>query len=112
MATDCELGHSLPASEECAKANESVQRGGPNISSGQRTARGDVEIWFGRNGPTQTKDAARTGTGQVQSDLGACHAGNITSWHHKSRSIHGHGDTLWCFSKVECIFFPNTLQRD
>jgi hypothetical protein len=83
--------------EGCAKANESVQRGGPNISGGQRTAR--VEIWFGRNEPRQTKDAANTGTGQVQSELGKCHAGNITSWHHKSRSIHGHGYTSRAFLK-------------
>jgi hypothetical protein len=78
-------------------ANLIVKRGGPKFAGLQRTAR--VEIWFGRNEPRQTKDAANTGTGQVQSDLGTCHAGNITSWHHKSRSIHGHGYTSRAFLK-------------
>lgn len=97
--------------EGCAKANESVQRGGPNISGGQRTAR--VEIWFGRSEPRQTKDAANTGTGQVQSDSRymSCRQ------HHKLASQIKKYTWPWlhvaCFFKIECIFFPKVarLQR-
>jgi hypothetical protein len=87
--------------ERCARANEGVQRGRPNILGDKGGLGQGTRLRFGLAERTQDKKT-RLAHGRVrfrgaQVNLGTSHAANITSWRHNQGNFHSHSDTSRCF---------------